>query len=148
MLKESAGLNLQNTIGILVTFKAPPVSSHYHTPTLLLHLPRGLSRIRLRVPEELTSQVLPLLLYYEAFLSYKKTDYHPLRTGCYLEHQYLSTVKECSFTRRNSPNFITTLVILQKLAPLDWLNYYIFHKSGRMDVKSLSIEKLRSLEKD
>lgn len=54
MLKESAGLNLQNTIGILVTFKAPQ-SLPITTLTLLLHLPRGLSRIRLRVPEELTS---------------------------------------------------------------------------------------------
>lgn len=77
MLKESAGLNLQNTIGILVTFKAPQ-SLPITTLTLLLHLPRGLSRIRLRVPRGAhITQVLPLLLYYEAFLSYKKTDYHP-----------------------------------------------------------------------
>ena len=59
MLEESVGLNLQNTIGVLVTFKAPQ-SLPITTLTILLHLPRGLSGTRLRVPEELTSSKSPL----------------------------------------------------------------------------------------
>lgn len=118
MLKESAGLNLQNTIGILVTFKAPP-SLPITTLTIILHLPRGLSGTRLRVPEELTSPKSPFS-YCTMTLSCptRKLTILP-KNWCYLERQYLSTVNECSFTRRNSPNFIRTLVILQKLAPLD-----------------------------